>query len=87
MHYYYLTVAAPGAMMAMFYRGPQHPLHPEGLEQVQQDAGRQLTVLKRGQLVDPRAVSITWLYELPGDVAKARWPQDFESVVVPGEET
>ena len=86
-HYYYISFVAPitsqgGETYAQyggfFYNGDKHPLHPEPFKERTEKLAKQLTILSGGIVVPAGAITFISIYQLPEEVAKERWPQDFE---------
>ena len=80
-HYYYIAFQTPLGLGGLFYNGDQHPLHPEAFEKRRKEIATDLSVqaLKAGvPMIATDAIVYLGLVELPLDVAKARWPKDFE---------
>jgi hypothetical protein len=78
MKYYHIAFWTPMGAGTLFYRGKEHPLMPDAYKEKVTSLIGQLNI-KCGQSFPPEAVVYTSLHELPLEVAKARWPEDFKS--------
>ena len=75
--YYYITFITPVGPGARFWRtGAGDVFLPEEYGRFTTDVARQAT-LSRGQIVPPEHVLLQTVIQLPDEVARARWPQDF----------
>jgi hypothetical protein len=76
--YYHIVFNTPFGPGTFFYKGEQHPLMPNVYQQRTGSLASQFS-LKTGSFVAPEAIEYIALHELPIEVAKARWPEDFKN--------
>jgi hypothetical protein len=77
MNYYYISIWTPVGFKGLYYRGEQHPLHPEAYKVRRENLARQLS-LGTGQVITAEEVIYISVCELPESVARAQFPKDFE---------
>lgn len=75
-YYYYIVVGSPIGNAVYFYRDTKHPLDPNAMINHQMSLARSVQ-LKTKQIVRPEEIYWLSLVELPAEVAKERWPEDF----------
>jgi hypothetical protein len=78
MRYFYVNVATPWGAGSKYIRAEKHPFHPETELAIQEEVARGITRQAGGQLIKPEVVSLVSAFELEEEVARARWPKDFE---------
>jgi hypothetical protein len=76
-HYYYIVINTPAGIGGYFFRDEKHPLDPEAMAKHQEHL-RVAVQLRTNQMVAAQEIAWTNLVELPEEVAKARWPEDFK---------
>lgn len=76
MLYFYVNFLTPAGPGAAFYRGDKHILHPEAMRPFCEKVARQASMATK-QIMAWELVVLTYIYELPQDVAKAMYPGDF----------
>jgi hypothetical protein len=77
MTYYHIVFSSPLGFNTFFYRGKEHPLMPEVYLERTKKLATQIS-LKSGQIIPDEAIAYISIHELPIEVAKARWPEDFK---------
>ena len=76
MRYFYIPFASPFGFSSYFYRGEKHPLDPKTYAEKTKMLADQYFI-KFHQLINPSDITFLSLTELPREVAKAKWPEDF----------
>ena len=82
MKYLYCCWITPSGPVSMFYRGEEHVLAKAPFDNARRDILRAITQ-KTGQIMPDQAMDMIALQnviELPLEVAKERFPNDFESI-------
>jgi hypothetical protein len=77
LYYFHISFSSPFGFGTFFYKGKEHPLMPE----VYKDRTKKLAddvYYQTKQLIRPEAIVFIGLHELPLEVAKAKWPEDFK---------
>ena len=77
MKYYHIAFASPFGFGTLFYRGEENPLEPETYKKRTEMLASQFCI-KYAQHVPAEAITYISVNELPIEVAKARWPEDFK---------
>ena len=77
MNYFYIHFQTPAGPGADFIRTKTHPLHPDFYNNWARMIAGQVALVTK-VLIKPEEVIIDFLYELPEEVARARFPKDFE---------
>ena len=80
-YYYYISYISPVGPGGYFYNGSKHPLDPVVFEESRKKIAGEFSVQMMkvgGGFMPPDAIVYVSLTELPIEVAKARWPKDFE---------
>jgi hypothetical protein len=76
MKYYHIAFNTPFGPGTFFYRGTEHPLMPKPYQERTEKLASQLSI-QYATNVAAAAVVYMSITELPAEVAKARWPEDF----------
>ncbi len=79
--YFYIQIGTPAGAGAKYIKTEFHPMHPVEEAKIQEEAARQVTMAARGQLIPKEAIFIISAIELEEEVARARFPQDFVSLI------
>ena len=83
MRYFHVQIFTPLGPTAQFVRAEHHPLHPGISAAVQTDVARLVSMQAGGQLVPKDMIVLMAVTELEEAVARARWPEDFKSLLEP----
>ena len=79
-YYYYISISSPIGLGGYFYRDTVHPLDPDSMTNHILSLSRKIQLISKVD-VPPESITYIALYELPVEVVKARWPEDFASEV------
>ena len=81
-YYYYISIWSPVGVGGYFYRDTKHPLDPNTMANHILSLSRRLSLTTK-ELVPPESIAYISLHELPVEVVKERWPEDFENARPP----
>jgi hypothetical protein len=74
--YYHIAFSTPFGPGTYFYRGESHPFMPKEYDERTEKIASNLSI-QYAKNISPTAIIYTSVIELPLEVAKARWPEDF----------
>jgi hypothetical protein len=77
MKYFHIAFNTPFGPGTYFYRGDNHPFMPKEYDERTEKIASNLSI-QYAKNISPTAIIYTSIIELPLEVAKARWPEDFE---------
>ena len=77
MNYYYLSFWTPIGYGGLYYRGEQHPLHPEAMQVRKETIARQMSI-RTGETIPVDSVVFIAIEKLPEEVVRFKWPEDFK---------
>ena len=80
MNYFHVIFSSPFGFNTFFYRGEQHPLMPDVYNERTKKLAMQISLMA-GRPISNEEIAYIALHELPIEVAKARWPEDFKDAV------
>jgi hypothetical protein len=76
MKHYYIAFSSPCGFGTLFYRGKEHPLAPNAYADRINGLANKINI-KFGAQIMPESIVYLNIVELPLEVAKERWPEDF----------
>jgi hypothetical protein len=76
MKYFHIAFNTPFGPGTYFYRGDNHPFMPKEYDERTEKIASNLSI-QYAKNISPTAIIYTSVIELPLEVAKARWPEDF----------
>lgn len=83
--YFFISALAPIGPCQIMWKGVRHPLHKAELDVLKANLARQCTMIARGQMIPPEAVSILATIEVDADSGEswyqAAQPQEPPSMV------
>jgi hypothetical protein len=77
MKYYHIAFNTPLGPGTYFYRGESHPFMPKEYDERTSKLANSLSIQYAKQ-ISPTSIIYMSVIELPIDVARARWPEDFK---------
>lgn len=77
-YFYHISIATPLGFGTIFHNDTRHPLHPDMYKERTEKLASELTI-RSGTRISPDMVTFVSMTEIPEEVAKIRWPDDFKS--------
>lgn len=76
-YYYYISFFFRGQISGFWYRGNTHPLSKTAMDLEATKLARSASLITK-EIVQPHEIVYIGLTQIPEDVAKERWPEDFK---------